>query len=93
MISLVRDVREFALLGAYPIPVNDRLMVTYSAKEAAPVTLTLTDVTGRVVLTDQFNAEAGLQQHGVDVSHLARGTYMLKLSDGLHTDMRRIVKQ
>ena len=93
VISLLRKEKGFGLYGAYPVPTNAILTVEFTTEEASDMTVELTDVTGRVILTEKFESTSGIQKHDVNMSSLAMGTYFVKLSDGQQTLVQRVVKQ
>ena len=74
-------------LSAYPNPANNQVTVAYTISNAANVAITLTDITGKVVLTNNL----GLQNEGnysvnVNTSDLADGVYFYSLLvDGVAT--------
>jgi len=79
------------LKGIYPNPANDQLNVqfNYSGKEKAE--LSILDDTGKLITNE--NIEAGEKLHTLDVSGLAKGAYLLRLSNGLQFDAQIFVKQ
>ncbi len=93
VISLLRKEKGFGLYGAYPVPTSAVLTVEFTTEAASDMTVALTDVTGRVLLTEKFESTSGIQKHDVDMSSLALGTYFVKLSDGQQTLIQRVVKQ
>jgi hypothetical protein len=85
---------QLELLGTYPNPARSRAVVRYGVPEAiareggareGEVTLRLYDVLGREVRTVRAGgaaAEAGRHETRLDVSGLASGVYLLRLSAG-----------
>jgi len=71
---------EFYLEGNYPNPFNPRTTIEFGLPQTAHVTLTVYDMTGRVVrrLFDETRA-AGRYQEQVDFSDLASGVYLYRL--------------
>lgn len=73
--------------SVYPNPVVDSFNVNLSSKfNAENVSLTLTDLSGKTVKTfgtaDSYN-----------VSDLPKGVYVLKITDGKNTEIKKIVKK
>ena len=93
VISLLRKEKGFDLFGAYPVPTNGDLTVEFTTEKPSEMSVVLTDIAGRVILTEKFESISGIQKHHVDMSALALGTYFVKLSDGQATMMQRVVKQ
>lgn len=76
-----------AKAAVYPNPVVDSFNVELSSKfNANNVTVTVTDMTGKVVKT--FGAASSY-----NVSDLAAGVYVVKITDGKNTDTKKIVKK
>lgn len=76
-----------AKAAIYPNPVVDAFNVELSSKlNANNVTVTVTDMTGKVVKT--FGAASSY-----NVSDLAAGVYVVKITDGKNTDTKKIVKK
>lgn len=76
-----------AKAAVYPNPVVDAFNVELSSKfNANNLTVTVTDMTGKVVKT--FGAASSY-----NVSDLAAGVYVVKITDGKNTDTKKIVKK
>ena len=63
---------------AYPNPFNDKFLVEFNTKQPSVYILNLYDVTGKVVSTQRFNAQSGLNSILVD-EVLEAGTYIYEL--------------
>jgi hypothetical protein len=75
------DENQPASLQLYPNPASELLTVDYAlGKDENPVQISaeILDATGRTVIRRQLNAPKGKETF--DVSHLARGIYMLRLN-------------
>ncbi len=71
-------------LNIFPSPANDVVNVNFAAKEN--VTVSLTDITGRVVLSQ--NVAAGTQNLKFNVSNFSEGMYFVNIAgaSGSHTE-------
>jgi hypothetical protein len=69
-----------------PNPANDIVTLSFAA-DFGPAVIQITDVAGRVVLTDQ----AAQPVHSVDVSMLPAGTYIVSVSNGELVSGARLV--
>lgn len=76
----------------YPNPVSDRLWVDFYGSEGMAV-LELTDMTGRLVLRNEFASSPGENRVAIDVAELAKGAYTLKLSTPLATHVFPVIKE
>ena len=72
------DDHNFEDVALYPNPATDNLFVKLTA-EAQDVNATVVDLTGKVVLTELFNHNGGMQQYTLPVSTLSSGIYFLNL--------------
>jgi len=74
---------EFGIISAYPNPFNARTRVAYSLAEAADVTLTVYDLSGRLVASlAQGTRAAGMHTVTFDGRDLASGVYVAHLQAG-----------
>lgn len=65
----------------YPNPADAFVMVQSNFSEAGNLKMTLTDVTGKVLLQQEVKVDGnGMQKNQVPVSGLAVGNYMLQVS-------------
>jgi Secretion system C-terminal sorting domain len=72
---------EFALKGNYPNPFNPSTTIQFDLPETADVTITVTDMLGRQVLSvpsASFGAGANMSVQ-VDASSLASGLYLYRV--------------
>jgi hypothetical protein len=74
-------------------PVNDQAVLLIQAKEKATVTLSVTDVSGRALITSQRVAEFGMNTLSLPVQTLASGIYMLTVKYNDHIQTLRFIKQ
>jgi hypothetical protein len=79
---------------AYPNPYETDLTAQLLTSEAGPVTLTVLDAAGRVVLRREQSVTPGRQVIILDEARsLAMGTYMLQVRQNGHTGTVRIVRK
>jgi hypothetical protein len=83
---------QVELSGAAPNPVRQRATIRYAVPEGTggPVTLRLYDVMGRQVRTVGAPAKTGRHEHILNVSGLASGVYVLRLSAGQQVTSRKL---
>jgi PKD repeat protein len=82
-------VEQYDLVGVkvYPNPVHDLLVIDYYGNSDA-VSYELLDATGRVLMKGNFT-----EREELDMSPLAKGVYLLRMSNGNLTDLRRVIRQ
>lgn len=93
VVSVVRQTSKLTLVTAAPVPFADNLMIDFAANRNANVTITILDLMGRVVHTEQIDALEGMNRANLNLSKLANGAYILNINDGEYKDNRRIIKQ
>lgn len=83
-------------IGAiYPNPAKDKLSITISSGSSEKVTLSIIDVTGKVLMQKSILVNIGDLNITENISTLNQGNYLVKLTDasGNTTDVKKIVKQ
>lgn len=77
--------------GVYPNPTSDDLTIAYELKSVGDLTLTLTDVSGRIVFQKHTpSLKTGTET--VQMKDLAKGTYLLRLTSADDKRTEKIVK-
>ncbi len=78
-------------LNIYPNPVKDRLFIQLADKKSVNISISLTDLVGKTVLTRDIRLESINENEAIDVSALRDGIYMLRVSDGINSYTRKII--
>jgi PKD repeat protein len=76
----------------YPNPGSGVAMVEWFSPAAETVKLNISDLSGRIVLTSEVEAEEGYNQASVDRTELPAGFYLLKLQTEKGETFLRLVK-
>lgn len=80
----------FALEQNYPNPFNPSTTISYSIPFSADVTLSVIDLTGRVVSTMQMPRQsAGTHKVSFDAANLSSGVYLYKINAGGYSASRK----
>jgi hypothetical protein len=74
------DFEELTSLNVFPNPTQGNFNIEYNLPEDGDVRIVLSDLTGRTVYTEDFNAAAGLYEHGINIEDQASGLYILKVT-------------
>jgi N-acetylneuraminic acid mutarotase len=67
--------------NVYPNPTAGSVTVEFIGLTSGDCQISVTDLSGRVILTDEMKVDAGLNRHQIDLSFANRGLYMLYLKD------------
>ena len=87
---LAGDPAQTLETNIYPNPSDGRFTVQFDAQTAEPVTLTLTDLTGRTVYETHLAPQVGLNETSVETD-VANGVYVLRLQQGATFMQAKIV--
>ncbi len=66
------------LLSVFPNPAKDVLVVTMHSGITRETEIAISDITGKIVYRRMFSIPGGESHFDIDVSHLARGIYLLR---------------
>lgn len=64
-----------SLLGAYPNPAQDQTTIRFHLNSNSPVSITVFDLSGRIISQSAETLSAGSHEHKVDLKNLAAGNY------------------
>jgi len=76
-------------LAIQPNPMNSHAVVSFQAEKSAVFTLTITDITGKIVAFSTLNAQAGANTTSIERNGLPAGMYFLSLSEGKSVSTKR----
>lgn len=80
-------------VSVFPNPVQQVLLVDVEMAEAGSLQVSLTNAQGQLVSPAQLVAGGGAARHRIDVAHLPAGLYLLRLTDGTRSTVRKVLKQ
>jgi hypothetical protein len=75
-------IEEHGFLSLYPVPANDKLNLTFESSLPGPFSIRIFDMSGRVVYNQSRNAGSGRITHPIDLSDVAGGSYLLRVTGG-----------
>ncbi len=83
----IEETENLVGMSVYPNPANGQVTLNYNIATTAPVQLTVTDIAGNVVMTNDFGVQpAGTYNSTLSTSALADGLYFYTLTvDGIAT--------
>ncbi len=91
MITIKRS-DEAGIISVYPVPAKHAITLNFNQVTRNEVTVSITDIAGKVVRIMHFNAEKGTNTRNIDIHNFAAGTYFLHLNDGVNVFTERVVK-
>ena len=87
-----RKTGKFTITSVSPNPTNNDLNLKFETTDNANVTINVQDIFGRVVLTQQVDANKGFNTVTVTTSEIPAGAYFLNVNDGTSILTQRILK-
>jgi len=76
----------------FPNPVHDVLHTEFVMNSSSSLNISVVDVAGRLVISEQRNLDAGVQDINLNTSSLPAGIYILELNDGSRSINKRFIK-
>ncbi len=67
-------------LGVFPNPASDVATVTFETETSSDVVLTITDLSGKVVYSNDMNSVIGVQNIEINTASFESGVYMVNIS-------------
>ena len=79
--------------SVYPVPANDRINIQFGDNAEGIIKLTITDVTGRIIYSGDYNDIRNGQVHSINSSGFAEGLYLLNvISEGNKSTQKIVVR-
>ncbi|MCP4440072.1 MAG: T9SS type A sorting domain-containing protein [Aureispira sp.] len=76
-----------------PNPFNTTLSATVYAAQTTTHQLRMLDVTGKTVLSQSHDLQAGVQVVSLELGHLSAGVYFMQVSDGKNISTQKLIKR
>jgi hypothetical protein len=93
VVSVERRASGFGVANMFPMPTSDKVTLQVNLPEFTNLTVSLTDVNGRLLQFSDMELEKGTSDVQVDLSRFAAGTYFVKLDNGVEQLTEQVVKQ
>ena len=79
------DFTQELLLSVYPNPAHDKLTVEMNNGIDEKAEISITDLTGKLIFTEQMQFSKGMAAFEIDLTHIAKGTYvfLVKKTSGI----------
>lgn len=93
-IILTRPEKTWGISMVYPSPTSDQVTVQFNTTQEEPVSLRITDLSGRLLLQQAVEASNGSNSLTLTVSNLPAGLYLVSLHHGTTaSEAMRFIKQ
>ncbi|MBI3512138.1 MAG: SBBP repeat-containing protein [Bacteroidetes bacterium] len=77
----------------YPVPATQTLYLSIFSEKETNVKLEMIDAQGRCVMQENYFSSKGREAHTMDVSSLAKGTYLLRYTSENNSGVMKFVKE
>jgi len=84
---------ELAAVNVYPNPAADKLFINHESSVTGEVSIIITDLAGRIVMTELVNITNGNQISELNISALKTGIYLIETRSIVGSSVTRFAKQ
>jgi alkaline phosphatase D len=84
--------KDVVLLGAYPNPFENQIMIQYYVPSDKPVTATIYDMAGKQVYHKELGNQQGVNYRILDINAIQSGSYVLMIDNGQTSFKKTITK-
>jgi len=88
--TATNEIKNESEFNLYPNPANNMAFVELSNQTQGNVSMTLTDLTGKVIATRSYNV-TGKTQLPIKVNNLAKGTYIVTIQTNGVSSQKKLV--
>jgi hypothetical protein len=82
-----------ATLSAYPNPTSGKTTINFYSENSFNYTIKVIDYLGREVFSNELKAIAGDNTPEIDMSHFAKGMYLIEVAGTDHTQKVKVIVQ
>lgn len=93
VVSVVDKKGKFNIASVAPNPTNETSTILFESAKNENVLVTLTDVSGRVILTQNAVATEGVNALNFNMSSLSNGLYIIRLSNNEQVLTQKLIKE
>ena len=91
IIEITRTVARFELLDLFPNPVDEVLTLRFISPSPIAVKMSLWDMKGQQIRSSSYTGALGEQRIRFWVNGVAPGVYVMKIRQGVFTEVRKVV--
>jgi hypothetical protein len=89
--STEETTQGYQLFSTYPNPTNDAVNIDLIGFEGKELSFRVTDLTGKILITQTFRSESGDETAEIDLIKLVPGMYVLQATDGVRNFVREVI--
>ncbi len=89
----INEISSTLKANVYPNPANQELNIDLYSQSQNTIVIELIDISGRLVLSEQYQISIGLNQKQINIDQVQKGLYMLKLSSENGVSTEKIIIQ
>ncbi|MCC6722990.1 MAG: T9SS type A sorting domain-containing protein [Saprospiraceae bacterium] len=93
VVNVERKSDGFSVVNVFPTPADTKVTLKVNVPEASNLTVSVSDINGRVLQIKDMEISKGQNDLVVDVANFAAGTYFVKIDNGIEILTERIIKQ
>ena len=75
----------------YPNPTDNQLNIEFFVNESSDIEINIVDVSGRIILQNQFSTIQGTNATQLDLSGVSKGVYFLNITEGNNSKRYKII--
>jgi hypothetical protein len=87
------SISSVAALSAYPNPTSGKTTINFYNENSFNYTLKVIDYLGREVFSSELKAIGGDNTREIDMSHFAKGMYLIEVAGTDHTQKVKVIVQ
>lgn len=92
IIYLARNKEYFDITALKPVPTQDLLYIDVQAAQAEKLTLSIMDLTGKILTQNQASIHKGMNTLTMPVQDLSAGMYLISITSDNHTYQAKFLK-
>jgi hypothetical protein len=89
----IPDEDNYLSFGIYPNPANEMITLSFGEMETANVQVTVSDISGRSVISERVNGAASNMTYQLNINELPTGVYMVTLESGNLKTSQKLIKK
>ena len=90
--SGVNELADNVQIQLSPNPTPSKVSISLESKMTKTLKIQITDITGRIVLSDNWAVTVGQNQRSLDMNDFSKGAYMVQIVDNQNIISKKILK-